>query len=83
MDPGHVRLPALIEEFGSLSVAAHGRQPTPGVVTRQMARAECEWQVPLVVREPPGAGPTEAGAVLAKHGRVVEEAAWPWYRSRH
>ncbi|ASQ93427.1 LysR family transcriptional regulator [Streptomyces sp. 11-1-2] len=75
VDPGQLRLFALIEEFGSLTAAAHALRLTPAAVTQQVARAEREWQVPLVVRGPRGATLTPAGALLAAHGRTVEEAA--------
>ncbi|MEU1407326.1 LysR family transcriptional regulator [Streptomyces sp. NPDC005728] len=75
VDPGQLRLLALIEELGSLTAAAHTLHLTPAAVTQQVTRAEREWQVPLVVRGPRGATLTEAGALLAAHGRTVEEAA--------
>ncbi|MFF4258851.1 LysR family transcriptional regulator [Streptomyces sp. NPDC001663] len=73
VDPGQLRLLALIEEFGSLTAAAEVLRLTPAAVTQQVARAERQWQVPLVVRGPRGARLTEAGALLAAHGRVVDE----------
>ena len=74
VDPGQLRLLALIEELGSLTAAAHVLRLTPAAVTQQVARAERAWQVPLVARGPRGATLTEAGALLATHGRTVEEA---------
>ncbi|GAA3774761.1 LysR family transcriptional regulator [Streptomyces coacervatus] len=73
VDPGQLRLLALIEEFGSLTAAAEALRLTPAAVTQQVARAERQWQVPLVVRGPRGARLTEAGALLAVHGRIVDE----------
>ncbi|WP_446461368.1 hypothetical protein [Streptomyces sp. BRA346] len=40
-----------------------------------MAKAERDWQVPLVIRGPRGATLTAAGALLASHARTVEEAS--------
>ncbi|MEV5876327.1 LysR family transcriptional regulator [Streptomyces sp. NPDC052101] len=75
VDPGRLRLLALIEEYGSLTAAAHALRLTPAAVTQQVARAEREWQVPLVLRGPRGALLTEAGALLAAHGRTVTATA--------
>src|SRR6266545_6324713 len=72
-DPGQLRLLALIERHGSLSAAAHALGLTPAAVTQQVARAERDWQAPLVRRGPRGASLTAAGAVLAGHGRVIDE----------
>ncbi|KOV67596.1 LysR family transcriptional regulator [Streptomyces sp. MMG1121] len=74
-DPGQLRLLALIEEYGSLTSAAHALRLTPAAVTQQVTRAERDWQVPLVLRGPRGATLTEAGALLAHHGRTVDAAA--------
>ncbi|MGW5253872.1 LysR family transcriptional regulator [Streptomyces sp. NPDC004012] len=75
VDPAQLRLLALIGEYGSLTGAAHALRLTPAAVTQQVVRAEREWQVPLVRRGPRGATLTEAGALLATHGRTVDEAA--------
>ncbi|MFD0395297.1 LysR family transcriptional regulator [Streptomyces nogalater] len=75
VDPGQLRLLALIERHGSLAAAAHALQLTPAAVTQQVAKAERDWQVPLVLRGPRGATLTAAGALLASHGRTVEEAS--------
>ncbi|MGW0769218.1 LysR family transcriptional regulator [Streptomyces sp. NPDC002676] len=75
VDPGQLRLLALIERHGSLTAAAHALQLTPAAVTQQVAKAERDWQVPLVIRGPRGAKLTAAGALLASHGRTVEEAS--------
>ena len=72
-DPGQLRLLALIERHGSLSAAAAALGLTPAAVTQQVARAERDCRVPLVRRGPRGASLTAAGAVLAGHGRVVDE----------
>ncbi|MBT2447420.1 LysR family transcriptional regulator [Streptomyces sp. ISL-43] len=72
-DPGQLRLLALIERNGSLTATAHALGLTPPAVTQQLARAERDWRAPLVLRGPRGAVLTEAGALLAAHGRVVEE----------
>jgi molybdate transport repressor ModE-like protein len=73
MDPGQLRLLALIERHGSLTGAARALGLTPAAVTQQVARAERDWTVPLVHRGPRGATLTVAGALLAGHGRVIEE----------
>src|SRR4051794_13319257 len=75
VDPGQLRLLALIERQGSLTAAAHALQLTPAAVTQQVVKAERDWQVPLVIRGPRGATLTAAGALLASHGRTVEEAS--------
>src|SRR6476619_4453065 len=75
VDPGQLRLLALIERHGSLASAAHALGLTPAAVTQQVARAEREWQVPLVQRGPRGATLTIAGSLLAAHGTVIEEEA--------
>ncbi|MEV0645819.1 LysR family transcriptional regulator [Phytomonospora sp. NPDC050363] len=72
IDPGRLRLLALIERHGSLSGAAGELGLTPAAVTQQVAKAEREWQVPLVRRGPRGASLTAAGSLLAAHGRVVD-----------
>ncbi|MFI6686431.1 LysR substrate-binding domain-containing protein [Streptomyces sp. NPDC050485] len=74
-DPGQLRLLALIERHGSLTAAAHALGLTPAAVTQQVARAERDWQVPLVLRGPRGASLTPAGAVLAAHGHVIDQQA--------
>ncbi|MFJ4584596.1 LysR substrate-binding domain-containing protein [Streptomyces echinatus] len=65
VNPGRLRLLALIERHGSLTAAAHALRLTPAAVTQQGARAE----------RPRGATLTAAGALLASHGRTVEEAS--------
>ncbi|WP_431965814.1 LysR family transcriptional regulator [Actinacidiphila sp. bgisy160] len=75
VDPGQLRLLTLIERHGSLTAAAHALQLTPAAVTQQVAKAERDWQVPLVIRGPRGATLTAAGALLASHGHTVEEAS--------
>ncbi|MFG2959279.1 LysR family transcriptional regulator [Streptomyces sp. NPDC048291] len=72
-DPGQLRLLAMIGRHGSLTGAAHALGVTPAAVTQQVARAERDWNAPLVVRGPRGATLTAAGALLAEHGRVVDE----------
>ncbi|MFF0311953.1 LysR family transcriptional regulator [Streptosporangium sp. NPDC004379] len=75
VDPGQLRLLALIERHGSLTAAAHALRLTPAAVTQQVVKAERDWQVPLVIRGPRGARLTAAGALLASHGRTVQEAS--------
>jgi len=72
-DPGQLRLLALIDRHGSLAAAAQALGLTPAAVTQQVARAERDWKVPLVQRGPRGATLTAAGALLAGHGRVIEQ----------
>ncbi len=38
-----------------------------------MAKAERDWQAPLVLPRPRGATLTAAGTLLARHGRVIDE----------
>ncbi|WP_433332198.1 LysR family transcriptional regulator [Spirillospora sp. CA-294931] len=73
MDPGQLRLLALIERHGSLSSAARALGLTPAAVTQQVARAERDAGAPLVRRGPRGATLTAAGALLAAHGRIIDE----------
>jgi len=75
VDPAQLRLLALIERQGSLTAAARILRLTPAAITQQVVKAERDWQVPLVVRGPRGATLTAAGALLASHGRTVEEAS--------
>ncbi|WKX70175.1 LysR family transcriptional regulator [Streptomyces sp. XD-27] len=74
-DPGQLRLLALIERHGSLAATAQALGLTPAAVTQQVARAERDCKVPLVVRGPRGATLTAAGALLAAHGRVIDQQA--------
>ena len=74
-DPGQLRLLALIEDHGSLAAAAHLLGLTPAAVTQQVVRAERDFKVPLVLRGPRGASLTAAGALLAAHGRVIDQQA--------
>ena len=48
-DPGQLRLLALIRTHGSLAAAADALGLTPAAVSGQLARAERDWKVPLVV----------------------------------
>jgi len=73
MEPGQLRLLALIERHGSLSAAAAALGITAAAVTQQVARAERDRGVPLVRRGPRGAALTAAGALLAAHGRVIDQ----------
>jgi len=73
LEPDHLRLLALVERHGSLAAAAHALGVTPAAVTQQLAKAERTCQAPLVRRGPRGASLTPAGALLATHGRVIDE----------
>jgi DNA-binding transcriptional LysR family regulator len=73
VEPGQLRLLALIEHHGSLSAAAQALGLTPAAVTQQVARAERDLKAPLVLRGPRGATLTAAGSLLAAHGRVIDE----------
>jgi DNA-binding transcriptional LysR family regulator len=70
-DPTQLRLLALIRTHGSLSGAAQTLGVTAAAVSGQVARAEADWGIPLVVRGPRGARLTEPGHVLADGGEVV------------
>ncbi|MCO8270205.1 LysR substrate-binding domain-containing protein [Actinoplanes sp. TRM 88003] len=71
VDPGQLRLLALIRAHGSLAGAAHELRVTPAAVSGQVARAESDWGTALVVRGPRGARLTGAGAILADAGDAV------------
>lgn len=73
--PDVLRLLALIERHGSLAGAAQALGLTPAAVTQQVARAERDCRATLVRRGPRGATLTEAGSLLAVHGRIVDDAA--------
>ena len=72
LEPGQLRLLALIDRYGSLSAAAAELGVTPAAVTQQVARAERGSGAPLVHRGPRGASLTAAGALLAGYGEVVD-----------
>jgi DNA-binding transcriptional LysR family regulator len=72
-DPGQLQLLALIRAHGSLSGAASVLGVTPAAVSGQVARAEADWGIPLVVRGPRGARLTEPGHALADAGDVIIE----------
>ncbi|WAP55065.1 Ldh family oxidoreductase [Streptomyces sp. S465] len=73
IDPGQLRMLALIERHGTLTAAAHALGLSPAAVTQQVARAERESKASLVLRGPRGATLTEAGTLLAGHGRVIDQ----------
>jgi molybdate transport repressor ModE-like protein len=75
LEPGRLRLLALIERHGSLSAAAAALGITAAAVTQQVARAERDCGAPLVRRGPRGASLTAAGALLAGHGKVIDHEA--------
>ncbi|GIF63526.1 LysR family transcriptional regulator [Asanoa ishikariensis] len=73
LDPGQLRLLALIDRHGSLSAAAGALGITAAAVTQQVARTERACGASLVRRGPRGASLTSAGALLAAHGQVIDE----------
>ena len=73
-DAAQLRMLMLVDAHGSLSGAAAELALTPAALSGQVARAEQEWGVPLVVRGPRGARLTEAGQVLARHGKTIDDA---------
>ncbi|WP_433727128.1 LysR family transcriptional regulator [Actinoplanes sp. CA-051413] len=73
MEPAQLQLLALIDRFGSMAGAAQALGRTPAAVTQQLAKAERELGTTLVHRGPRGAALTAAGALLAQHGRVIDE----------
>ena len=73
MEPAQLQLLALIERYGSMAGAAHALGRTPAAITQQLAKAERELKTTLVHRGPRGAALTAAGALLARHGRVIDE----------
>ncbi|MCY1139405.1 LysR family transcriptional regulator [Actinoplanes sp. Pm04-4] len=73
VDPGQLRLLALIRAHGSLAAAAQELGVTPAAVSGQVTRAEADWGTALVVRGPRGARLTDAGVILADAGDAVIE----------
>ncbi|MEU8230622.1 LysR family transcriptional regulator [Actinoplanes sp. NPDC048967] len=73
MEPAQLQLLALIDRHGSMAGAAQALGRTPAAVTQQLAKAERELGTILVHRGPRGAALTAAGALLAQHGRVIDE----------
>ncbi|GAB4058248.1 LysR family transcriptional regulator [Catellatospora paridis] len=73
LGPEALRLLALIDRHGSLAAAAQALGLTPAAVTQQVAKAERDCRARLVRRGPRGATLTEAGMLLAGHGRVIDE----------
>lgn len=65
---------ALVAEHGSLARAASELRLTPGALTARVTKAERDAGVPLVHRGPRGARLTEAGSVLARHGRDIDHS---------
>ena len=72
IEPEQLRMLALVAAHGSLAGAAAELGLTPAAVTGQVARAERQWGVPLVVRSSRGARLTDAGEALAAHGREID-----------
>lgn len=72
IEPDQLRMLALVGAHGSLAGAAAELGLTPAAVTGQVARAERQWGVPLVVRGSRGARLTDAGEALAAHGREID-----------
>lgn len=62
---------ALIRRHGSLAGAARELGLSPAAVTGQLARAERDWKVPLVVRGPRGARLTPPAEALADAGDTI------------
>lgn len=73
IEPGQLRLLALIERHGSLAAVARAVGSSPAAVTQQVARAERRLMAPLVIRGPRGATLTAVGSLLAAHGRVIDQ----------
>jgi len=73
MEPAQLQLLALIERHGSMAGAAQALGRTPAAITQQLAKAERELKTTLVHRGPRGAALTAAGALLARHGRIIDE----------
>ena len=73
LEPGPLRMLALIGRHGSLAAAAAALGVTPAAVTQQVARAERDCGAALVHRGPRGASLTAAGALLAGHGDAIDQ----------
>jgi molybdate transport repressor ModE-like protein len=67
----HFRLLAAIAEHGSLSAAACSLGYSQPAVTQQIQVLERHLRTPVLVRAKAGAGLTEAGQVLLRHGEQV------------
>ncbi|MFI5490949.1 LysR family transcriptional regulator [Actinoplanes sp. NPDC051859] len=74
MDPGQLRLLALIGRHGSMAATAEALGLTPAAVTQQVARAERELGTRLVHRGPRGASLTAAGELLSGYGHSIDAA---------
>ncbi|MCD9879729.1 LysR family transcriptional regulator [Streptomyces guryensis] len=73
VDPTQLVMLALIRRHGSLAGAARELGLTPAAVTGQVARAERDWKVALVVRGPRGARLTPPAEALADAGDAIGE----------
>ena len=72
LDVRRLILLAEVVESGSMTATATALNYTPSAVSQQLRRLELEVGQPLVSRHSRGVSATEAGAVLAAHGRRVE-----------
>ncbi|MGW2332196.1 LysR family transcriptional regulator [Streptomyces sp. NPDC001700] len=73
IDPAQLVMLALIRRHGSLAKAARELGLSPAAVTGQLARAERDWKIPLVVRGPKGARLTPPADALADAGEAIGE----------
>jgi DNA-binding transcriptional LysR family regulator len=72
LDVRRLVLLAEVVESGSMTATAAALNYTPSAVSQQLRRLELDVGQPLVSRHSRGVSATEAGAVLAAHGRRVE-----------
>ncbi|MDP9794335.1 DNA-binding transcriptional LysR family regulator [Catenuloplanes nepalensis] len=72
LEPGHLRLLALISRHSSTAAAAGELGISPAEAAQQLAHAERECGVPLLRRAPRGDSLTAAGHLLARHGADID-----------
>lgn len=72
VDPRRLVVLAAVADEGGVGPAARALGHTPSAVSQQLSRLEREAGVPLVDRSGPHASLTEAGHLLAEHGRRVD-----------
>ncbi|MCO1580919.1 LysR family transcriptional regulator [Crossiella sp. SN42] len=71
MDADRLRVLVEVAHAGSISAAATRLSVTPSALSQQLAKLERSVGVRLLDRGPGGVRPTEAGAVLVRHGERV------------
>ncbi|GAB7045261.1 LysR family transcriptional regulator [Catenuloplanes indicus JCM 9534] len=72
LEPGHLRLLAMISRHSSTAAAAGELGVSPAEAAQELARAERDCGVPLLRRGPRGDSLTAAGHLLARHGADID-----------